>query len=680
MEPKKTPQGTHCKAVRAPSLPALILLPVLAGFCALAPAFASPALADRVNPAGNVIHTSSVGMGTLKPGDSLINLGGIEGSNPSASGITGIWLQNGGTALNAGFITLTGNGGNVYGILSDPSTSGTVGNSGSITVTNTGASTDKTIGIYLENGGTAHNSGTITARSVGPASGITIDIGGTADNRGAITVMSSSGNAYGMSLGSGTAANYGVIRVSAPTPGKEAHELEMNGAVRLAAWSLELRDFGTDATRPFAVTGSGSLDFNGSRLILRPGTTAQGFVWGQEYKVEDMVTSGSGSNVSGSVASVASELPDLLEARLTGTDWNDQKVSLRTTVKASSNPGQSAALQAVGNARSGMQHLSGVLAGQLAPRKAAGKDVILAGNSPNSRPEGMPSGDPLGPDETGRWRVFAAPYFSSAANHDQDYTSNNVGMVMGGTWRFNENFAGGLHLGYSGSHTWGDLMDTDNSAQSGLAGLHAVFNVTPEWYLRGQFTGFISRYHSNYQSGLAENPIYADNEFNGHGLYAALHTGYAWWINDNNTLTPEIGLAWLWSHQDENSLHWSDSAGVSRPAYDIKFDAQDYAALYGTAMLRWRGDFALGDERAGNLRPALGLGLRQTLTSGEVESQMRFAGSSFSTSVTEEHTTMLAEAGLEWQYGGFAVGLAYTGEYGAQQEVHTGWLTMKFEF
>lgn len=123
MEPKKTQQGTHCKAVRAPSLPALILLPVLAGFCALAPAFASPALADRVNPAGNVIHTSSVGMGTLKPGDSLINLGGIEGSNPSASGITGIWLQNGGTALNAGFITLTGNGGNVYGILSDPSTS-----------------------------------------------------------------------------------------------------------------------------------------------------------------------------------------------------------------------------------------------------------------------------------------------------------------------------------------------------------------------------------------------------------------------------------------------------------------------------------------------------------------------------------------------------------------------------
>lgn len=40
----------------------------------------------------------------------------------------------------------------------------------------------------------------------------------------------------------------------------------------------------------------------------------------------------------------------------------------------------------------------------------------------------------------------------------------------------------------------------------------------------------------------------------------------------------------------------------------------------------------------------------------------------------------LAETGLGWQHGVFAAGLAYTDEYGAQQEVHTGWLTMKFEF
>lgn len=335
------------------------------------------------------------------------------------------------------------------------------------------------------------------------------------------------------------------------------------------------------------------------------------------------------------------------------------------------------------NARSGMSHLNSVLAAQLAP-PMPGTGAGSAGNSANSRPEGMPSGDPLETDpalsEAGRWQFFGTPYFSSAANHDLDYTSNSVGMLMGGTYRFNERFVAGLHLGYSGSRTWGDLMDMDNSAQSGLLGLHGVFNVTPEWYLRGQFTGFLSRYDNKYQSGVAENPLYADNEFNGHGLFAALNTGWAWRINEQNMLTPEIGLSWLWFHQDESSLRWSNGAGQAWSLYDMDFDAQDYAALYGTAMARWRGDFALGGEKAGALRPTLGLGLRQTLTSGDVESRMRFVGSSFTTSVTEDPTTMLAEAGLEWQYGGFSAGLAYIGEYGAQQEVHTSWLTMKFEF
>lgn len=34
-----------------------------------------PVWGEQINPPDNVIHTSSVGMGTLEPGDSLVNQG-----------------------------------------------------------------------------------------------------------------------------------------------------------------------------------------------------------------------------------------------------------------------------------------------------------------------------------------------------------------------------------------------------------------------------------------------------------------------------------------------------------------------------------------------------------------------------------------------------------------------------
>ena len=172
-------------------------------------------------------------------------------------------------------------------------------------------------------------------------------------------------------------------------------------------------------------------------------------------------------------------------------------------------------------------------------------------------------------------------------------------------------------------------------------------------------------------------PLYADADFNGRGLYAALHTGLAWRINANHTLTPELGLAWLWSHQDAFGLRWRDGFGNARPVYDMDYKAQNRQTLYGTAMLRWRGDFALGGT---SLRPALGLGVRRTLGDNDVKSRLRFVGTDFTTRITEDRSTALAEAGLEWRIGGFAAGLTYSGEYGSTQKTHTGWLTMKFEF
>ncbi len=684
-----------------PALSAVLAL-LLAVFCGLAP---RPALADQTNPAGNTITGQNPGLAARADGERLTNLGGIEvtagtgeatgmGDN-SPTSFRGLILTN------SGFITATANAdAYAYGMWAGDDNR--LSNSGSIIVTTTGsgaasgmwAGSDSRLtnsGSIIAAGaghnaygmqGNANsrlsNSGSIivTATGSGAAFGMWAGSDSRLTNSGSVTAIGTNGtSAYGMAVGSGTAANYGHISVS--SSGGNAYELfnlSPRDTVRIAAWALDLRDF--SHSKVFGSNG-GPLDFNGSCLILRPGSEAQGFVWGREYKVADMIDNTYGQG-RGAVASVMPEkLPELLEATLKGSTVADQTVSLSPRVNADTDPGLHAARDAVGTARVQMGQVNSMLAGQLALLAPPATQGAASGNAGAS---GLPAGDAVPRPDAGRWLVFGAPYFSSTANHDQDFTSNSVGFVAGGTYRFNERFAAGLHLGYSGGRSWGDLMDMDNDARSGLFGLHALFNATPEWYLRGQFTGFATRYGQDYRSGQGQNALSADADFNSHGLYAALNTGYAWRINESNTLTPEIGLSWLWSHQDGFNLDWKDRAGVSQTLYTMDYDAQDYNALDGTAMLRWRGDFALGGEKAGSLRPALGLGVRQRLTDTDVESSMRFAGSSFSTRVSEDATTLLAEAGLEWNIGGFSAGLAYTGEYGAQQEVHTGWVTMKFEF
>lgn len=111
----------------------------------------------------------------------------------------------------------------------------------------------------------------------------------------------------------------------------------------------------------------------------------------------------------------------------------------------------------------------------------------------------------------------------------------------------------------------------------------------------------------------------------------------------------------------------------------MDYASTNYQALYGTAMLRWQGEYD-DVKGGGKVRPQLALGVRQRLTSGEVKSQVRIAGGSFTTRAGEDRTTALAEAGLEWNWGKNSVGLSYTGEFGSDQKVNTGWLSYKYEF
>lgn len=325
-----------------------------------------PVWGEQINPPDHVIYTSSTGMGTLEPGDSLVNQGGIVGENPDATGMSGMWLQLGGTALNSGYISLSGNGGTVYGVSSSSgmigsSTPGNVVNTGSIAVTNVGAALDAAaVGISLELGGTASNTGFIMARSKKYACGISADAEAEIVNAGRITAVSE-GNAFGIQMNStGTVSNFGVINAV----GQSGHELFLKGGSNATVrnWAVELRDFTNEESRPFFVSDYSKLDFNDGTLILRPGAAGE-FALGREYKVKDMIASESRGTVEGlDTLTATAELP-WLSAGIGKDAAGETVVALHAEVTRGNNPGQAAAVQQVAYINSQMRFVDGAFAG-----------------------------------------------------------------------------------------------------------------------------------------------------------------------------------------------------------------------------------------------------------------------------------------------------------------------------
>ncbi len=609
----------------------------------------------------------SIAIGMYGSTSSLDNSGTITASATGNNGYAfGMWGGDNSTLANSGTITASGVSG-AYGM--QGVTNSTLVNSGTITAIVNG-DIGYAYGVKGSDHSTLANSGAITAIATN-ATGEARGMEGFADNvslanSGTITaiVTTATGKAHGMALYSGTAANYGLVSAIAANP---ANAWEVYGTgddtttVSITNWATDLRDF---TTYKFFGSRGTTLDLTGSRLTLRPGAPERGFAWGREYAVASMID---GNHGQGAVASVTQEVP-WVRARLTGTDWTDQKLSLHPNFTRKTNIGQGVASQGIALILDQARGLEHGIDGQRSQNSSTAP-IVVAGSGPAAFSTAS------APDSG--WSGFLTPYYSYVDNSDLEYDAKIAGFMAGATRRFSDAFAAGVHLGFSHADVSADLADQDGEALTGLLGLHAIYNATPEWYLRGQLTGFISRASNDWESGLPVYPLSTDADINSRGLYASLATGYDWRINASNTITPEIGLSWLWSHQDSFSLNWKDRFGNHLDNYDLDYKAQDYNALYGTAMVRWRGSF---DLAGGSFQPALGVGVRQVLTDGDVKSRLTTAGSSFSTKATEDETTALAEAGFVWQRGITSVGLTYTGGYGDDQVVHTGWLTLKLEF
>lgn len=644
------------------------MLAVAGAAAVLAACSPPPVWGEQINPPDHVIYTSSTGMGTLEPGDSLVNQGGIVGENPNASGMDGMWLQNGGTALNSGYISLSGNGGTVYGVSSsgDMIGSGTLGNvvnTGSIAVTNvdTLSDTAAAVGISLELGGTASNTGFIMARSKKYACGISADAEAEIVNAGRITAVSE-GNAFGIQMNStGTVSNFGVINAV----GQSGHELFLKGGSNATVrnWAVELRDFTNEESRPFFVSDYSKLDFNDGTLILRPGAAGE-FALGREYKVKDMIASESRGTVEGlDTLTATAELP-WLSAGIGKDAAGETVVALHAEVTRGNNPGQAAAVQQVAYINSQMRFVDGVLSERL---RAAGAEERGA--------KGPGSMDAI--DQDSGWSVFLTPYHNRSRSGAFSYHSRSTGLVGGAQRRVGEKATVGAHLGWSHTAVDGELLHQDGDSNTTLLGVHGEYRPEEAMYVRGQLSGFYSHGDTDWNNGAAF-PLFATAPVQNYGAYASLQMGRAYALNPHSMLTPELGLSWLRQRQKGYALRWQDRLGVSMSHYDSTYAAETYQALYGTFMLRWQGDYAVQAGR--RVRPQLGLGVRRRLTNDEIGSAFQTLGSSFSTQFSEDRNVTLLEAGAEWLEGDTSLTFSYSGEFGSDLKANSYWLAFKREF
>lgn len=585
------------------------------------------------------------------------------GENPFASGITGLWLQNGGTALNSGYISLSGNGATVYGVFSSGrGTLGNVVNTGSIAVTNVGAALDAVaVGISLELGGTASNTGSIMARSKKHACGISADAEAEIVNAGRITAVSE-GNAFGIQMNStGTVSNFGVINAV----GQSGHELFLKGGSNATVrnWAVELRDFTNEESRPFFVSDYSKLDFNDGTLILRPGAAGE-FALGREYKVKDMIASESRGTVEGlDTLTATAELP-WLSAEVGKDAAGETVVALHADVTRGNNPGQAAAAQQVAYINSQMRFVDGVLSERL---RAAGAEERGA--------KGPGSMDAI--DQDSGWSVFLTPYHNRSRSGAFSYHSRSTGLVGGAQRRVGEKATVGAHLGWSHTAVDGELLHQDGDSNTTLLGVHGEYRPEEAMYVRGQLSGFYSHGDTDWNNGAAF-PLFATAPVQNYGAYASLQMGRAMHLNPHSMLTPELGLSWLRQRQKGYALRWQDRLGVSMSHFDSTYAAETYQALYGTFMLRWQGDYAVQAGR--RVRPQLGLGVRRRLTNDEIGSAFQTLGSSFSTQFSEDRNVTLLEAGAEWLEGDTSLTFSYSGEFGSDLKANRYWLAFKREF
>lgn len=626
------------------------------------------------NNAGIVVN----GAGSTVANTGQINISGTSGKGAEIFG-------TGTTFTNTGAITVTG--ATDTAIEAGPQT--TIYQNGTLTVTGTNGT-----GVMLETGATLSNTGTITTTQdysypvLGYDDNITVTNSGTISAAGTETAaialsgnnsnitntgtLSTSGDyAYGISISGdgGSVTNSGNIlttgenahgilvtgqnitiastgKISATGAG--SHELAIGsadgsttGSATLTAWSVTLSpNQWTDAdSRPFAVGPGSTLTFANTRLILRPGSTASGFAFNQRYNVADMIDND--GTVTGSIGSdapdavIAGAMP-MLKAQLYGSSASgagNQQVSL--SIEPEDNHGQGANSAAVHRAAARMWLLNRTLGNAL--------DALVTASD---------------------WTFFIQPYYQhSRVTGSASSRSDSEGLILGATGRLTDRLTLGWHAGLEHTDTSVSGHGLKSDANAWMAGLHGRYSILPGWHLQGQTSATVSR--SDYRFAMEGDS--SDDKRTEYGVFASLKSIWDIALTERQTLSPEIGLAWAWMRNPAMDANWRQPVNQDM---NLHFEKRDFTAVYGTADLRWKGNFT----HAGNTYlPTFAVGVRQNLADGHVDSGFTFMDKSYTANLTEDRTSGIVDAGLRITRGNLSGALRYNGEFGSHYTDHIIW-------
>ncbi len=559
-----------------------------------------------------------------------------------------------------------------YGLYADEGGDQTLTNNGSITL----VSIAEAIGGYAGGDGYGLRVGaaeysTYTLTNTGT---IDIEVTATADASNTATAK-----AYGFfvtTYGSGTAdaivlSNTGKITVSATssTAGQAfAYEAYGKQNYSVDTWATTLRTWSAnDAV--FGAEQGVVVNLDGANLILRPGEEGQGFVMDKAYDIANMVaidtdpdenvfameqqTKFETGKLEGIIQSVATETP-LLVAELIDGDTDNPKVKL--SLAEQNAPNLPLTAQALETAIEQLGNISDKLRSTLIK---AYSDRLLVDAGTSSMNAGSMADDY-------KWTMFATPYGSYTNNSEYDFDSSSFGLTGGASYLFTPEFELGFHFDFNFANSDDQHLDYDHTSMA--LGVHSTYFMNKQWYIGGQATLAYSANDATYR--VAADSAY--DEYSSYGFFAAAKTGYVFEINKNNIIVPEIGLSYIYSHTGSYAF-----AFANLPAYNMSIDSQSHSALFADAKLTWQGNWALD---SGMIAPTLGVGVRQHLTDSDVDSSIDFSGTRYDTTLSSDDTTFLAKAGLEWTYDQLTLGAYYDGEYGSDQQTHTGSIKVLYRF
>ncbi len=501
----------------------------------------------------------------------------------------------------------------------------------------------------------------------------------TNTDTGSITVVSYSDPAYGIYVDANSLDidNKGVIQANSYK--SNSYELYAAGRTNVTVkdWQTHLvipKEEGQIGQRfVFGGEQGTSIYFDNGTFIPRVDSGLK-FAYGKQYAIADLIDVStdsqgvvSGPTINGAFGSVETEHPYLRATLHGGTqDVMQQSVSVFPHIRRGNNPFSIQSIESVNQILRAVG--SSAMPFQGGRKKSSGFVGVGAGS------DYVDMADTKMGEK--RWHAFFTPLGNYTNNSEYDYHGYTAGVSGGLTYAFNDSFSLGSHFFITNGKSDMNIFDMETESFSAALGLHATYNITPEWYTRAQVMGIYGKNESDY--ALSDLGLSGYDEYDNAAFYGSLHTGYVWKINENNSITPEIGISYLGMNMNSFNMNFQ-GAGYTG-GYDTKYDDVTYNGVYAEASVRYDGDFAVGEKGDSFLRPSIGVGVRQILGGDDIESSLVFLEDRYTTHADMASTTVTANAGIEFVKGDFSIGLEYYGEYDEHRTSHGGMMNLNFKF